>query len=209
MGEGAIKVAEENPGSVVVILVGSGHVAYNLGIGKIIAKRSNFSFSSVIAIDVPDTIKESVMMQVKKSLKKEKKEAKTKVEKKMPSVAMMHGMGAKDTTPYKIVVSSLADFLWGVPEEKHEKYPSFGFSLADKDSVGFKVKMVIPETIAKEKGIQRGDIILSIDGNDFSDNGQLKKYLSFKNWNDEIAFKILRDEKEIDIKFKIEQKEKK
>jgi len=208
MGDGAIKVAQKNPESIVIILVGSGHVAYNLGIGKIIKKRSNFSFSSVLAIDVPDTIKESVMMKVKKSLKKKKKEEQSdqpesKKEKKMPPLAMMHG-DSMNAIPYKIVVGSLADFLWGIAEEKREKYPSFGFSIEEKDDLGFKIKMVIPETIAQEKGLQKEDIILTIDGKTFPDKGQLKKYLSFKNWDEDIAFKILRDDNEMEIKFKIE-----
>jgi len=209
MGEGAIKVAQENPESIVIVLVGSGHVAYNLGIGKIIKKRSDLSFSAILAIDVPDTMKESVMMKVKKSLKKQKKEKKvdqpeTNKEKKMPPMAMMHAAGAMDTTPYKIIIKSLADFLWGVPEEEHEKYPSFGFSVEEKDERGFKVKRVIPETIAEEQGIQTGDIILAVDGKTFPDMAQLKKYLSFKNWGEDIAFKILRGDKEVKIKFKIE-----
>ena len=205
MGDGVIKVAQENPGSIVVILVGSGHVAYNLGIGKIIKKRSDFPFASVIAIDVPDTLKESMMMKVKKSLKKEKKVEKPKPgkEKKMPPMAMMHG-GAMDKTPYKIVIRSLADFLWGVPELKQEKYPSFGFSVEEKDEQGFKIKRVLPETLAEEKGIQTGDIILAVDGKSFADMAQLKKYLSFENWDDDVAFKILRDDQQIEIKFKIE-----
>lgn len=205
MGDGVIKVAQQNPESVVIILVGSGHVAYNLGIGKIIQKRSDFPFSSVIAIDVPDTMQESVMMKVKKSLKEEKKDSKpdSTKEKKMRSMAMMHG-AAMDTTPYKIVIRSLADFLWGVAEEKQEQYPSFGISIEEKDKLGFKIKRVIPETIAEKKGILTGDIVLTVDGKTFSDMAQLKKYLSFKNWDDDIAFKILRDDKEIEIKFKIE-----
>lgn len=207
MGEGAIKVARENPGSIVVILVGSGHVAYNLAIGNIINKRSEFQFASIIAVDIADTVKESVMMQVKKSLDKnakkaiDKKEAAT--EKKMPSMPMMHGSdpGAE---PYKIVVRSLADFLWGVPEQKQEKYPSFGFSVEEKGATGFEVKRVIPKTLAEKKGFERGDVIVSIDGKTFSNMAQLKKYLSFKNWNDDIEFKILREEKIIKIKFQIE-----
>lgn len=213
MGEGSIKAARENPESIVIILVGSGHVVYNLGIGNIIKKRSDFAFSSVLAVDVPDTVEESVMMKVKKSLKNDNKEQKkekeaSKKEKKMPPMAMMHG-GYMDTTPYKIVIRSLADFLWGVPEEQYEKYPSFGFSVDERSEQGFKVKRVIPETIAEEQGIQKDDIILSIDSITFPDMAQLKKYLSFKNWNDNIVFKILRDDKTIEIKFKIEKMEKK
>lgn len=212
MGEGAIKAARENPESIVLILVGSGHVVYNLGIGNIIKKRSDLAFSSVLAVDVPDTVEESVMMKVKKSLQKDdrkkKKKETLKKEKKMPQMAMMHG-GYMDTTPYKIVIRSLADFLWGVPEEQYEKYPSFGFSVDERSEQGFKVKRVIPETIAEEQGIQKDDIILSIDSITFPDMAQLKKYLSVKNWNDNIVVKILRNDKTIKIKFKIEKMEKK
>jgi len=208
MGTGAIKVAQQNPESIVVILVGSGHVAYNLGIGKIIKKRSDLPFASIIAIDVPDTIKESIMMKVKKSLKKQpdgqKKPRQTgQPQRKMPSQAMMHGAGM-EATPYKIVVRSLADFLWGVPEEKQEKYPSFGISVAAKRDRGFRIKRVLPESIAEKQGIQTGDIILSIDGKTFVDMEHLKKYLSFKNWDEDIVFKLLRENKEIEIKFKIQ-----
>ncbi|MCI0494092.1 ChaN family lipoprotein [candidate division KSB1 bacterium] len=207
MGEGAIKVARENPESIVLILVGSGHVAYNLAIGNIINKRSEFPFASVIAVDIADTVKESVMMQVKKSLDKDKKEASDKkaapAEKKMPPMSMTHG-GGMNADPYKIVARSLADFLWGVPEQKQEKYPSFGFSVDEKGEKGFSIKRVIPKTLAEEKGIMRGDIILAIDEKDFANMVHLKKYLSFKNWGDEIDFRILRDEKELNLKFKIE-----
>ena len=208
MGDEAIKVAQENPESIVVILVGSGHVAYNLGIGKIIKKRSELPFASVIAIDVPDTVKESMMMKVKKSLKKEKKVGKPGPGKgkKMPPMAMMHGR-AMDKTPYKIVIKSLADFLWGVPVQKQEKYPSFGFSVEEKNEQGFKIKRVLPETLAEENGIQTGDIMLAVDGKSFADMAQLKKYLSFKNWDDDVAFELLRDGEEIEIQFKIEAKE--
>jgi membrane-associated protease RseP (regulator of RpoE activity) len=206
MGEGAMKVARENPESIVLILVGSGHVAYNLAIGNIINKRSEFPFASVIAVDIADTVKESVMMQVKKSLDKDKKEASDKkaapTEKKMPPMSMMHGGGMAEV-PYKIVARSLADFLWGVPEQKQEKYPSFGFSVDEKGEKGFSIKRVIPKTLAQEKGFERSDIILAIDDKDFANMAQLKKYLSFKNWNETVAFKILRDNQVIEIKFEI------
>lgn len=206
MGEGTIQVARENPESIVVILVGSGHVAYNLGIGHILKARSEFPFASVIAIDIPDTVKESVMMQVKKSLEQDKKAVPDKkdapAEKRMPPMATMPGAGM-DATPDKIVSRSLADFLWGIPEEKQEKYPSFGFSVDEKGEKGFLVKRVIPKTLAEQKGIKKGDIIVEIDGKKFPKMAQLKKHLSFKNWEDEIDIRILRDEKEMNLKFKI------
>lgn len=206
MGTGAMEIAQQHPESIVLILVGSGHVAYNLGIGKIIQKRSELPFCSIIGVDVPDTVKQSVMMQVKKSIKPNEKTAQRDTAKtKTPTtsaMAMMHGV-SMDETPYKIVIRSLADFLWGLPQEKQEKYPSFGFSVDEKANEGFRVRRVLPETLAQRHGFQTGDIILSIDGQSFKNMAQMKQYLSFKNWGDKIAFKILRDGKPRTIKFKI------
>ncbi|OQY28408.1 MAG: hypothetical protein B6244_07350 [Candidatus Cloacimonetes bacterium 4572_55] len=211
MGEGAIKAAQENPDAVIVLLAGSGHVVYNLGIGKVIKKRSDFPVASIIAVDVPDTTEESLMMQVKKELKKERQEAVSadssnmaKKESKMPP-AMMEMMGKMDDTPYKIVVRSLADFLWGVPKEDREKYPSFGFSASEKEEGGFKIKRIFPETIAWKQGLQKGDAILSIDGQKFADLTELRRHLAYKNWGESISFQVRRDDGEKEISFNIEK----
>ena len=214
MGEGTIKIAKENPDAVVVVLAGSGHVAYNLGIGRIINDRSDISFTSVISVDVPDSTEESGMMKIRKDIKKEM----TKVdsmnvmagdmdkmeEKKMEQTSAHsspHSMMGMDASPNKIVVRSLGDFLWGKKEMKQEKYPSFGFSIDEFDEKGFPIKRVLPETIAYENGLKKGDIILSIDGLTFKNSFELKKYLQFKNWDEEISFELVRDEEKIDISF--------
>ena len=214
MGDGAIEVAEKHPDATVVVLAGSGHVAYNLSISRIIRKRSPFTVASLVAVDIPDTVEESVMMQVKKSLDKEKAvekpettEKKTEDDNKMISMAHAHGMqGMMDSAPYQIVVRSLADYLWGVPEITEEKYPSFGMSIKEKEDEGFEVKMVIPETLADEHGFQRGDVILGIDGHQFDDMAHLKQYLHFKDWGDDIQFTVLREDKKVEIEFTIERK---
>ena len=56
---------------------------------------------------------------------------------------------------------------------------------------------------------KKGDIILSIDGKRFADTALLKKYLGYKNWNDSISFKILREDEEVEIDFVIEYEEEK
>ncbi|MEN8192558.1 MAG: ChaN family lipoprotein, partial [Bacteroidota bacterium] len=206
MGEGAIKAAEENPDAVVVVLAGSGHVMYNLGIGRIIQDRSDLSFASVITVDIPESTEEFGMMKVKKAMKKEAskkdsaksgmpvmKESKSD-EHKAPAHGGPHSMMGMDSTPSKIVVKSLGDYLWGKKEMEQEKYPAFGFSINDKNDAGFPVKRVMPETIAYENGLRKGDVILSIDGKEFENSFELKKHLQFKNWDEEISFDIVRDE---------------
>ena len=63
--------------------------------------------------------------------------------------------------------------------------------------------------MAEKQGFQKGDIILTIDEKSFPDIAKLKKHLHFKDWDDQIVFKILREDKEIEIKFKIEPVDKK
>jgi uncharacterized iron-regulated protein len=220
MGEGAIKAAKENPDAIVVVLAGSGHVVYNLGIGRIINNRSNLSFASVVPVDIPEKVKDEGMMKIRKEMKKEKeintpekmKQMKDKKADEMPKEntdekekpANPHMLMMMDQTPYKIVIKSYADFIWGVRQEKQELYPAFGMSIKDeKTGDGYSIERVLPRTVASENGLEKNDAIVSIDGKTFDNLTQLKKYLQYKNWNDNITFSILRDDEKMDISFVI------
>jgi uncharacterized iron-regulated protein len=217
MGEGAIKAAENNPDATVVVLAGSGHVVYNLGIGRIIKDRSNLSFASVVPVDIIEKTKAGGMMEIRKDMKKEKTE---KEKSQMPDMKMdeskkedmtkkekpanPHAMMMMDETPYKIVIKSYADFIWGVKQEKQELYPAFGMSIKDeKTGDGYSIERVLPRTVAFENGLKKNDVILSIDGKTFDDLTQLKKYLQYKNWDDNITFSVLRDDQKMDVSFVI------
>lgn len=199
MAEGAIEVARDNPETIVVLLAGSGHVAYNLGIGRILQK-SGLPFASVLPVDVPREKEESLMEMMHKHRKKEKGE-----EKKMPP-AMQKMMAVQaDTLPHKIVVRSFADFLWGVPDtEGKPAYPTLGVRLGEKDSLGFEINNVFPETIAEENGIESGDFLISVDDQQFESLNELKEYLHNKNWDDPIRLTLLREEEQIKLEFNLE-----
>ncbi len=208
MGEGAIRTAEKYPDATVVLLAGSGHVVYNNGIGKIIQKRSDFSFASVVPVDVPVKIKEEGMMKIRKEIKKEKAEDnktdmphKEGMQEKEKS-SNPHMLMMTDQTPYKIVIKSYADFIWGVKEVKEELYPAFGFSVKEEpQNGGYLVERVMPNTIAFENGLKRNDIILSIDGKSFETSTALRKYLQFKNWDEQMSFSLLRGDESVDLSF--------
>lgn len=206
MGEGAIKAAKENPDAVIVVLAGSGHVVYNLGIGRIIKDRSDLPFASVITVDVPDKSEESTMMMIRKNVKKDGMKTDLSKNKKMEHTSPHsnpHSMMGMDSTPNKIVIRSLGDYLWGKKEMKQDKYPAFGFSINEFDGKGFPIKRVLPKTIAYENGLRKGDIILTIDGLTFKNSFELKKHLQFKNWDEEISFELVRDGEKKDITFMI------
>lgn len=218
MGEGAIKAAEKHPDATVVLLAGSGHVIYNIGIGRIIKDRSNLSFASVVPVDIPQKKKDGGMMEIRKEIKKEKetkidepKTEETDKKMEMPAKDKMtekekpanpHAMTMMDDTPYKLVIKSYADFILGVKEMEQELYPSFGFSIKDTvKSGGFLVERVLPNTVAFENGLKKNDIILSIDGNTFENSTAFKKHLQFKNWEETITFSLLRGEEKVELSF--------
>lgn len=193
MGEGAIEAAKKHPEATIVVLAGSGHVVYNLGIGRIIKDKSDLPFASVVTVDIPNKTNHSGMDKVSKDPEKDKK----------TTTISPHSMGmmSMDGTPSRTVIRSYADYLFGKSEVKQEKYPSFGFSLKDTESSEYLIDKIFPQTVAYENGLQKGDLIQFVDGKSFDNLFELKKYLHFKNWDEEITFKIQRDSESKEITF--------
>jgi uncharacterized iron-regulated protein len=198
MAEGAVKAARENPAAVVVLLAGSGHVAYNLGIGKVILQQSKFPFVSVLAVEVPAKKEENLIEIMHQHRKKEKPgEAK-----KMPPAMMKMMQAATDSTPHQIVIRSLADFVWGVPDtDGQPAFPSLGIRIGEKNETGIAIDNVFPKSIAEKNGIQAGDTLLAVDGNAFTSTTEFKKYLQTRNWNDSIQISLARGEQKIELSF--------
>lgn len=193
MGEGAIEAAKKHPEATIVVLAGSGHVVYNLGIGRIIKDKSDLPFASVVTVDIPNKTNHSGMDKVNKDPEKDKN----------TTTISPHSMGmmSMDGTPSRTVIRSYADYLFGKSEVKQEKYPSFGFSLKDTESSEYLIDKIFPQTVAYENGLQKGDLIQFVDGKSFDNLFELKKYLHFKNWDEEITFKIQRDNESKEITF--------
>lgn len=193
MGEGAIEAAKKHPEATIVVLAGSGHVVYNLGIGRIIKDKSDLPFASVVTVDIPNKTNHSGMDKVNKDPEKDKN----------TTTISPHSMGmmSMDGTPSRTVIRSYADYLFGKSEVKQEKYPSFGFSLKDTESSEYLIDKIFPQTIAYENGLRKGDLIQFVDGKSFDNLFELKKYLHFKNWDEEITFKIQRDNESKEITF--------
>ncbi len=179
MGQGAIKAAHEHPDATIIVLAGSGHVIYNLGIGRVIKNQSNLSFASVVPIDI-----------------EEKRESEIQAD--------AHGMMSSNHIAYRIVVRSYADYIWGKPEMEREKYPALGISLEQKVDEGFAIKRLFQSTIAYRNGLRAGDIIISVDNQTFNDLTSIKKHLHFVNWDDTIEFRVLREGEKLEFTFRIE-----
>jgi uncharacterized iron-regulated protein len=151
-----------------VVLAGSGHLLYNLGINRRAYEQSALPFKTVICVVVPEG-RESVE-----------------------------------------VSRSLSDYVWGIPEEKLPAFPSVGLRLKKFEGLQNLVIETKPiEGVAKHADFEKGDVVLSVDGRNFSDINELRIYLAQFKWNDVVEFSLLRNAQQVKVllKFQIPERE--
>jgi len=154
----------------IVILAGSGHLLYNLGINLRAYEKSRLPFKTVVCVAVPKD-KESIE-----------------------------------------VSRSLADYVWGLPEEERPAFPSVGLSFKKFEGLNNLVIEREPiDGVAKAAGFEKGDVVLSVEGQEFGEINELRIFLAKLNWGDQVMFRLLRDaqEKEILMKFEMTEAENK
>jgi uncharacterized iron-regulated protein len=163
MGSNAVRVHKLD-GRKVVVLVGSGHLLYNLGLNRRAAEMSKLPHKSVVTVDVPK--------------------------------------GKASVT----VSRTLADYIVGIPEEDRPAYPSIG--------LGFKWVKDLPNLVIESKPIdgaargrdfEKGDVVLSVDGQRFEDANELRTYLARFAWDTEVTFRLLRAGVEKTVVLKIQE----
>jgi uncharacterized iron-regulated protein len=153
-----------------VVLAGSGHLLYNLGINNRVFQRAGESCKTVICLEIKE------------------------------------GTGPVD------VSRSLADYVWGLPEEEKPVYPSVGLSLKKIDGLDNLVIDRDPiDGVAKGQDFKKGDILLAVAGQPFLSINELRIFLSRFTWEDSVTFRILREaqEKEIVLRFRLSKDERK
>jgi len=141
------------PKAIMVVLIGSGHVAYNLGVQRQAALWFDGKMASVVPVPVAD--------------------AKGK--------------------PMGNVQASYADYLWGLPPEQEELYPSLGISTRE-NKADFPLEVIdVPKTsIGGLAGFQVGDILQTMDGTPLKDKETLNRLLADKRWADSATFAVAR-----------------
>jgi uncharacterized iron-regulated protein len=161
MGANAVR-AHKLEGRQIVVLVGSGHLLYNLGLNRRAFEESNLPNRTVVAVSIPQ--------------------------------------GRTAIT----VARTLADYIVGIPDEERPAYPSVG--LGFKKFKGLDNLVVESKPIdgaARGRDFEKGDIVLSVDGNSYTEANELRTYLAGFGWNQEVKFRLLRAglEKEVVFKF--------
>jgi uncharacterized iron-regulated protein len=173
MGEGMIAAAGEYSGRLVVGLAGSGHVAYGLGIARIIRARSNLRVVTVMPVDV-------------EPLKPRKKD-------EHPGFAVHMGKGAGAPEKASVVVAAgLADYLIGVEKERQERYPAPPFRVLARDG-HLVTGNIMPGTWAYKNGFRSGDRFVSFAGRVWHDADALQYHLHHLKWGDQLRAVVQRD----------------
>ncbi len=145
----------------VVVLVGSGHLIYNLGINRRAYERSHLPFKTVVCVEIPE---------------------------------------GKKSIP---VSRTLADYIWGIPEEKSPAFPSVGLRLKKFEGLDNLVVESNPISgAALDADIEKGDVLLFVDGKSFFNINELRIYLSQFTWNDEVKLQLLREARPVEVVLK-------
>jgi len=167
MAFNALKAVQGNEKKMVV-LAGSGHLLYNLGINRRAFEKSHLSFKTVISVIVP----------------KDKKSVQ--------------------------VAGSLTDYIFGMEEEEIPAFPSVGLRFKKFDGLDNLVIESKPvEGVAQKANFEKGDIVLSVDGQRFLDINELRIYLARFKWNDEVKFSLLRSAQQVEVALKFQPPENK
>ena len=158
--------ALEKEGGRIVVLAGSGHLLYNLGINLRAYNKSSLPFKTVVCVVIPE---------------------------------------GEESVP---VSRSLADYVWGLPEEERPAYPSVGLRFKEFDGLDNLVIERDPiDGVAKGSDFKKGDVLLSVDGKKFTDVNELRTHLAGFNWGEQVTFRLLRDAQEIEVILKFRMTE--
>ena len=151
-----------------VVLAGSGHLLYNLGINRRVYEKNAMPFRTIVAVELaPD---ESSLT----------------------------------------VSGSFSDFVWGIPEQEQPAYPAVGLALKKVDGIDNIVIERKPiDGVALGADIEKGDVILSVDGRNFHDINEMRAYLAGIPWDGEAKLRLLRngEARELTIKFEFKPAE--
>jgi len=167
---------KENNGYKGVIIAGSNHVAYKLGIPFRYQKAApKAKITTIVPILMP--------------------EEKTGEEENEEAHPMMKMMG-DSLKPASIFSRGIADYVFAADQPLYHYFPVIGLTISEKDGK-FVVTMVKKKSIADKNGIDKDDRITTIDGVAITSMEQFRSLIAQKNWDDSISFGLV---KKIDIK---------
>jgi uncharacterized iron-regulated protein len=168
----------ENRGCKGVIIAGSAHVAYGLGIPWRYRRQDR---------------RARVLTLVPVTVAAKKKEG---GEEENPMIKALAGQ----MPPAAVFSRGLADAVFAVAAEEKPYFADAGFSGRMNGDGLYEIERVGKGTPAERQGLKKGDIVLAIDGVPVKTLEGLRLILAQKNWNDSLSLdlrkKIVLDSKE-------------
>jgi uncharacterized iron-regulated protein len=178
-------LAEVADDTTVVLVVGSGHVAYGLGIPR-----------RLDAEPVPQgvaTLRVATFCPVTAPAPDPDGE---------PSGHPMGGdreAGGDASAPAQFA-RSLADYVGAFPDRGGiEAFPTLGLRLKADDEGRPAVSMVWPDTVAEAVGFASGDLILDVNGVEPTDLGELRFLIAELEWGDRVGVRVRRGDDETEV----------
>ena len=162
-----------------VIIAGSNHVSYKLGIPfryKMADKRAKIT--TIVPILLQEETEEG--------------------EEEDPHANPMMQMMGKSLNPAVIFSRGIADYVFCAVQPLNRHFPVIGFNLKETNGK-LMVTRVSKDSIAEENGIKKGDQIIGVDGVDVNTLEQLRLIITQKNWDDSVDLKVV---KKIELKRK-------
>ncbi len=162
-----------------VIIAGSGHVSYGLGI-PFRYSRAAGKVHSLTIVPVPASEGGGRMPMGNAPMPMGGKSA--------------MGKGGASAAPSPaasaVFTRSIGDYVLAVSPTDKEHFPDFGFSGRMNDKGEFEIGMVRKGSIAERNGLAKGDAVISIDGVKVVSVELLRLILSEKRWDDSTAFEV-------------------
>jgi uncharacterized iron-regulated protein len=171
MARSALSERPEN--GPMVVIVGSGHVAYGLGIARRLHEATPDRELDVVTycpVEAPARDPDDDPM----------------------GHPMGHGMTA--AAPQAMFVGSLADLVAVFEASGVPAYPTFGLKLATGDDGEIVVERVWPDSLAETAGLVAGDRLLDLNGVQITDLSSLRFDLANLGWGDRLDCRVARDE---------------
>jgi len=175
-------VADE---TTVVLIVGSGHVAYGLGISRRLDDER--LGAGLPALDVVTLCPATTPAPPADG------------ETTGHPMGGGHGMGAA-ARPKAQFARSLADYVAVFPDRGGvDSFPTLGAKLKADDEGRPMVSIVFPDTRAETVGFKSGDLIVDVNGEIVSELGELRFKLATMEWGERWGFIVRRGEEELEI----------